>query len=67
MYNPMIIWYVVVGLLLLVFAWRFFYSLHVNRRRHPGHARRFVEIGRERDMFYIPGDPVTDNDDDLSI
>ena len=57
----------VVGLLLLVFAWRFFYSLHVNRRRHPGHARRFVEIGRERDMFYIPGDPVTDNDDDISI
>ena len=36
MYDPMIIWYVVVGLLLLVFAWRFFYSLHVNRRSMQG-------------------------------
>lgn len=62
----MIIWYAIACILLLdlvVMAVR----RHVDARRRHGvrHERHMVEIGKERDMFYVPGDSTSDDDDEL--
>lgn len=63
MYNPMIFWYAVVGLLLLVLVWHSLSRGHVTNHHRARHARHFIEIGKERDMFFAPGDPDKDDDD----
>lgn len=62
--NPMNVWYVIVGILLLVLLVG---SLRLAGHHASGsnaHKPRFIEVGRERDMFYVPGDEnVKDNDE----
>lgn len=62
MNQPMIIWCVIAGVLLLAFVLRSIERHHASCGRHAHKPRHIIEIGRERDMFYIPGD--TDYDDD---
>ena len=62
--NPMNVWYVIVGILLLVLLVG---SLRLAGHHVSGsnaHKPRFIEVGRERDIFYVPGDEnVKDNDE----
>lgn len=62
------IWYVTVGLVLSGLVIDSFMVLARRRRKAAGHRsrRRFITMGKERDMFFIPGDSLhTDRDDDF--
>lgn len=64
MTNPMILWYAVVGVLMLVLvcnSLRYFHGAGSRRIHH------FIEIGKERDMFFAPGDSTNDGDDDYCL
>lgn len=61
MSASLIIWLVVAAVLFLLILFRAIddYSSH-HHRKHAPHARRMplVELGKEKDEFYIAGDPV---------
>lgn len=65
MSQPMIVWCVIAGVLLFAFLFR-----AVERRYHTtcmGNVRKprhLLEIGKEREIFYIPGDRNDDEDCD---
>lgn len=56
MSHPEITWCVIVGILLLSFSLEALY--HYREKRHHKHLkhRHVVEIGRDSEMFFIPGD-----------
>ncbi|MCM1093589.1 MAG: hypothetical protein NC248_04350 [Bacteroides sp.] len=63
METPFIIWSLIVGFFLMVVVAHFFHAIFHNRHR-------YLQIGSEREEFFIPGDPLPDeendyNDDDL--
>lgn len=62
MIHPMIAWCMIVGVLLCAFIVRaieqYFAECHKSQRK----SRHILEIGKERDMFYIPGD-INEEDD----
>ncbi len=62
MENPMLLWYVVVGIVLMVVSLRFALTMRHPRHHHVRH--HLVELGRERDMFFIPGDVPAGHDDE---
>lgn len=59
MLTPLIIWSSIVGLFLFVLVLRPIISVFRYVVRH----QRIIEIGSERDEFYVPGDPL-DKDDE---
>ncbi|MBD5225451.1 MAG: hypothetical protein HDS68_05725 [Bacteroidales bacterium] len=62
--NPMFVWYMVVAVLLiacLVYSFRL--AHHHRTRRMRLHHLHAIEMGNERDMFYIPGDQKYDDRD----
>ncbi len=62
MNHPMIVWCVIAGVLLCAFIFRAierYYTGHRNCGHKPGHL---FEIGKEKDIFYIPGD-IDEQDD----
>lgn len=63
MNHPMIVWCAIAGVLLCAFLFSAV-ERYVNECRHHNHkSRHLLEIGKEKDMFYIPGD--VDEDDDF--
>lgn len=63
--QTIVIWCVIVGILALVFV------IHaVDKRRgsrdnpHPVRHHHFIELGKEREMFFIPGDRKDDGSED---
>lgn len=62
MENPMLFWYIVVGALLIAFFVRFVRATHHISRHRDRLSHHFIEIGREKDMFYIPGDAGYDDE-----
>lgn len=65
--QTVIIWSVIMGVLLLTFAIHAVGRLrqahsHRQTAHHPRH--HFIELGRERDMFFIPGDRRDDDYDE---
>lgn len=63
MSEPMIVWCVIAGVLLLAFVIRDIEKSLNGRRRHSAHgAHHLFGMGKEREMFYIPGD-VDDEDE----
>ena len=63
MSEPMIVWCVIAGVLLLVFVIRDIEKSLNGRRRHGAHGvHHLFGMGKEREMFYIPGD-VDDEDE----
>lgn len=66
MSQPMIVWCVTVAVLLLAFLLRAVEKHYAGCRRN--HAvrkpRHLFELGKEREMFYIPGDSDDDDFDD---
>ena len=66
MSQPIIAWCVTAGLLLCTFmihAILHYRSTHRNATHAPRHV---IEIGREQDIFYIPGD-TDDNDEYIDL
>lgn len=56
--QPILIWCVIMGILLLTFVFHALEKLRDQRRRpHALHRHHhLVELGKEREMFFIPGD-----------
>lgn len=60
MNQSMIIWCVIAGVLLFAFVFRTF-RLYIIRRSQDGHKPvHLFEMGKESEMFYIPGDKDDD-------
>lgn len=63
MNHPMIVWCVIAGALLCAFLFRAI-ERYYNESRHRDHKpRHILEIGKDKDIFYLPGD--VDEDDDF--
>lgn len=63
--NPMVVWYAVVAALLmacLIYSFRLAHHHNHHRHMRPHHVHA-VDMGKERDMFYIPGDQRYDDRD----
>lgn len=64
MNQAMTVWFLIAGILVLVFVFQALGHRHgVNRHTHP-RGRHIIELGRDRDIFFIPGDKDDDDDDD---
>ena len=63
MNHPIIVWYVIVGVLLCALLFRALerYKSECSHRDHK--PRHIFEIGKDKDIFYLPGD--VDEDDDF--
>lgn len=64
MSQPMIVWCVIAGALLLTFVLRAVGHRYASVRQVDRKPRRFIEMGKDRDMFFIPGD-VDEEDDEF--
>ncbi len=65
--RPMIVWCVITGTLFSVFVIRTLRRLCAGgHSRRPGHLPLF-EWGKEREMFYIPGDWTGDEDEEKNF
>ena len=53
MSNPILNWVIVVSLLLLVFLFKAISNFRTKARQNNV---RFLEMGSEEEMFFIPGD-----------
>lgn len=63
--KPMIVWCAIAGVLLSALVFRAI-EWYYTKCRHSGHKpRRMFEIGKERELFYIPGDIEDDDFEDL--
>lgn len=62
MNHPMIVWCAITGVLLCAFLFRAV-ERYCKECRHRDHKpRHILEFGKEKDMFYIPGDNDVDDD-----
>lgn len=65
MNQPMIVWCGVAGVLLSAFIFKAI-KWYYTKCRHNGHKpRRMFEIGKEIELFYIPGDIEDDDVEDM--
>ena len=65
MYNPMIEWCVIACVLLCAFVFSAV-ERYQTRCRHKGRTPKHIfEIGKEKEIFFIPGDPDDDDPDEL--
>ncbi|MDE5687276.1 MAG: hypothetical protein K2I18_01460 [Paramuribaculum sp.] len=62
MENPMLIWYIVVGCVLLVFFIQFISA--IIHKRHGAHHRHIIGTYREHEIFFVPGDRIIKDEDD---
>lgn len=66
--QPTTIWCVIMGILFLTFAMHAIEKmreLHRQPNRAINHSRRhLIELGKERDIFFIPGDVKDDENDE---
>lgn len=63
MNEKIIVWCITVSVLISYFVIRYFYqkkahNRKVSAKRHEG--SHLIEIGKEREMFYLPGDYPND-------
>lgn len=55
---PFLTWALIVALLTVVFAIRLVrFAIHCAKRKH-----HFIEIGSEREVFFVPGDNIHPED-----
>ncbi|MDE5901629.1 MAG: hypothetical protein K2H21_00245 [Muribaculaceae bacterium] len=63
--KPIIVWCVIAGVLLFAFVLRAI-ERYYTKCHHNGHRpRHLFELGREKEMFYIPGDADDEDFDEL--
>lgn len=62
----MIVWCTIVGVLLFTLVFRAIESYFAMRRHHAGsqHHHLVIEVGKERDVFFVPGDADDDDNED---
>lgn len=65
MNRPMIVWCVTAGILLFVLVFKAIKRHETQWHCSGSKPRRLFEIGKEREMFYIPGDVEGDDFEDL--
>lgn len=65
MNQPMIVWCVIAGVLLFAFLFRAIERYHAECRRDDRKSNHLLEMGSEREIFYIPGDIEDDDFEDL--
>jgi len=61
MNEQMIRWFAIIGILLCIFITKclvWYFSDHTRKPRHS----HLIEIGKERDIFFIPGDEEDEDD-----
>ncbi len=63
MNQPMIVWCTIAGALLFAFVFRAVERYRTGCRHDGRKPRHLFEMGKEKEMFYIPGD--IDEDDDF--
>lgn len=61
MNQPMIVWCTIVGVLLFAFVLRTAEKRHFKCHQKAGKHRRLIEIGKESEIFYVPGDAKEDD------
>ena len=60
MTNPMLIWYTIVGIVLVACVADLLFYIRSNRHES---SRRLLEMGKDNDIFFIPGDcRIQEND-----
>ena len=65
MSQPMIVWCIIAGVLLCAFVFRAIEWYYI-KYRHNGHKPiHFLEMGQEKDIFYVPVDMEDDEFEDL--
>lgn len=64
MNHPMFIWCVIAGVLLCAFLFRAVERYHSEGCYRDRKPRHFLEIGKDKDIFYLPGD-MDEEDDTL--
>ncbi len=64
MNHPMIVWCVIAGLLLFAFIFRAAERYYSASRHSDRKSWHILEIGKDKDIFYLPGD-VDDDFEDL--
>lgn len=65
MSQPMIVWCIIAGVLLFAFVFRAIEKYYTECRRDHHERIHLVELGEEKEMFYIPGDIEDDDFEDL--
>lgn len=60
--QPVIIWSIIAGVLLCAFIFRAIERYRTDFHGRGCKPRHLFEIGKEKDIFYIPGD-IDDEDD----
>lgn len=63
MNHSVTVWCIIAAVLLCAFLFRAVERHFVENAARRGNARHILEIGRERDMFYIPGDVSEDDEE----
>lgn len=63
MNHPIIVWCVIAGVLFCAFIFRAVEQYHSKCRQQDRKPRHILEIGKDKDIFYLPGD--IDEDDDF--
>lgn len=61
--NPMILWYAIVILVVIAVMVHLIHYL-IDQRHRADHAPSVFGMMKEREMFYIPGDARTDDEED---
>lgn len=63
MNHPIIVWCVIVGMLSCALLFRAVERYNSECRHRDHKTRHILEIGKDKDIFYLPGD--VDEDDDF--
>lgn len=63
MNHPMIMWCIIAGVLLCAFIFRAIEQYYTKCHNGNHKSRHLFEIGKDKDIFFIPGD--FDEEDDL--
>lgn len=64
MNQPMIVWSMIAGVLLLTFVFRAIGRFNAECRHNAHKPKHLFETGSEREMFFIPGDIEDDDFED---
>lgn len=62
MMTPIIVWSCVIAALGIMLLIKLIHAVSASHQSH----RRLIEIGTEREEFFIPGDRLSDDDDDCN-
>lgn len=64
MSQPMIVWCAIAAILLFAFMLRAIERYYTECHHNGGKPRHLFEVGKDKDIFFVPGD--TDDDDDCA-